>query len=230
MKSGKYNELLDKFYAGTASAEEISLLQSEALVNEQDILYAEMLKEERRQKMDWEFEDFMNDVPSDKVETFPARRVWMKRILSAAAMLATIVAAYILWPQPQADKMANVPASNKTVKPNKELRATAVLPANEIKDASQAAEKVKTASKKNSDHAVNTDKKRPEQKSIRQADTTGVSNNSNSTEYLVIVNGQPITDEADAIAITSESLSMISQNLTLTVDELKPISRIKIKL
>jgi hypothetical protein len=230
MKSGKYSELLDKFYAGTASAEEIALLHSEALVSEQDILYAEMLKEERRQKMDWEFEDFMNDLPSDKVETFPSRIVWMKRILSAAAMVAIIGAAYILWPQPQTDKMASVRASNKTAERNKELRATAVSPANEIKDASQAAEKVKTASKKNRDHAVNTDKKRPVQKSIRQVDTTGVNDNSDSSEYLVIVNGQPITNEADAIAITRESLSMISQNLTLTVEELKPISRIKIKL
>ncbi|MEJ6981808.1 hypothetical protein WG906_15175 [Pedobacter sp. P351] len=223
MKSGKYSGLLDKFYAGTASAEEISLLQSEALVNEQDILYTEMLKEERGQKMDWEFEDFMNDIPSDKVEAFPARRVWMKRILSAAAMVAIIGAAYILWPQPQTDKMANVPASNKTAEPNKELRATAVSPENEIKEASQGAEKVTTVSKINRDYAVNTDKKRPVQKSIRQADTTGVSNNLDSPEYLVIVNGQPITNEADAIAITRESLAMISQNLTLTVDELKPI-------
>lgn len=230
MKSGKYSELLDKFYAGTASAEEIGLLQSEALVDEQDILYAEMLKEERGQKMDWEFEDFMNDIPSDKVKTFPARRVWMKRILAAAAMLAIIGAAYILWPLPQTDKMANVPPSNKMAEPNKELRATAVLPADEIKDASPATEKVKTASKKSRDAAVNTGKKRPVQKSIRQADTTGLSNNSNSPEYLVIVNGQPITNEADAIAITRESLGLISQNLTLTVDELKPISEIKIKL
>jgi hypothetical protein len=230
MKSGKYNELLDKFYAGTASAEEISFLQSEGLVKEQDILYAEILKEERGQKMDWEFEDFMNDISSNKVKTFPARIVWMKRILSAAAMLATIVAAYILWPLPQTDKMANVPASNKTAERNGELTATAVLPANEIKDAPQAAEKVKIASKKNRRHAVNTDKNRSVQKSIRQADTTGVSNNSNLPEYLVIVNGKPITNEADAIAITQESLGMISRNLTLTVDELKPISQIKIKL
>ncbi|HEY0056966.1 MAG TPA: hypothetical protein VGB63_16570 [Pedobacter sp.] len=229
MKSGKYSELLDKFYAGTASAEEIGLLQSEALIDQQDILYAEMLKEERGQKMDWEFEDFMNDIPSDKVKTFPVRRLWMKRILSAAAMLAAIVA-YIMWPLPQTVKMANVPASNKMAEPNKELRATAVLPANEITDTSRAAEKVKTASKKNRDRAVNTDKKGRVQKSIRQADTTGVSNNSNSSEYLVIVNGQPITNEADAIAITRESLGMISRNLTLTVDELKPISEIKIKL
>jgi hypothetical protein len=154
----------------------------------------------------------------------------MKRILSAAAMLAAMVAAYILWPLPQTDKMANVPASNKTAEHNKELTATAVLPPNEIKDEFHAAEKVKTVAKKNRDHAVKTDKKRSIQKSIRQTDTTGVSNNSNLPEYLVIVNGQPITNEADAIAITQESLGMISRNLTLTVDELKPISQIKIKL
>ena len=230
MKSGKYNEILDKFYAGTASAEEIGLLQSEGLVNEQDSLYAEMLKEERGLKMDWEFDDFMNGLPSDKVETFSSRIVWMKRILSAAAMVAIIGAAYILWPQPQTDKMANVPESDKTAEPNKELTATAVLPENKIKEASRAAEKVKTASEKNRRHAVNTGKKRPVQKSIRQADTPGVSNNSDSSEYLVIVNGQPIMNEADAIAITRESLSMISQNLTLTVDELKPLSQMKIEL
>jgi hypothetical protein len=229
MKSGKYSGLLDKFYAGTASAEEIGLLRSKALVDEQDILYAEMLKEERGQKMDWEFEDFMSHIPSDKVETFPARRVWMQRILSAAAMLAIIGAAYILWPLPQTDKMANVPASNRTKESNKELTAT-VLPADEIKDASHAAEKVKTSPKRNRDYTVNTAKKKLVQESIRLTDTTGANNDSNFTEYLVIVNGQPVINEADAIAITRESLSMISRNLTLTVDELKPITEIKIKL
>lgn len=230
MKSGNYSELLEKFYAGTASAEEISLLQSQALVNEQDILYAEVLKEERRQKMDWKFEDFMNDVSLDKVETFPARIVWMKRILSAAATVVIIVAAYTLWPVPQTDKIVTVPASNKSAESKKQLAATTVLPANKTKEASEAAEKVKITLKKNRSHAVITGRKRPVQKSIRQADKTDVSNNSHHPEYLVFVNGQAITNEADAVAITRESLSMISQNLTLAVDELKPIGQIKIKL
>jgi hypothetical protein len=226
MKSEDYNELLDKFYAGAATAEEISLLQLEGLINEQDILYADTLREERAQKMDWEFEDFMNDIPSEKVIAFPARRLWMKRILSAAAMVAAIVAAYIFWPQPETNKIANVPASNKIVDSNRELTASAVLPANEIKDSSQI-ENVKAASEKNK---VNTDKKRPVQKSIISSDKTDVRNNSNLEDYLVVVNGKPVTNEADAVAITRESLGMVSRNLTLTVDELKPISRIKIKL
>lgn len=227
MKSGNYNELLDKFYAGTASAIEISLLQSEGLINGQDMLYAETLREEREQKMDWEFEDFMNDIPQEKVVVFPARRVWMKKILSAAAVVAAIAIAYIFWPQLQTNKIANVPVSNKTAESNKELTARVVLSANEIKDTARATKKT---SQKSRDYAVNTYKKRPVPKNIRPADKTGMSHTSNIQDYLVIVNGKPITNEAEAIAITRQSLGMVSRNLTLTIDELKPISRIKIKL
>lgn len=230
MKSGNYNELLDKFYTGTASAEEISLLQLEGRLNEQDALYAETLKAERAQKMDWEFEDFMNDIPSEKIIAFPARSVWVKRILSAAAMVAVMIIAYVFWPQPATNKMASIPASNKMVDSNKEIIGGAVLPANEIKDTAEATEKINTASKKNTDYAVTTPKKGPLQKSVRPADKKDADKNGNLQDYLVIVNGKPITNEADAVAITRESLGMVSRKLTLTVDELKPLSRIKIKL
>ena len=230
MKSGNYNELLDKFYAGTASAEEISLLQSEGLINEQDALYAETLRAERAQKMDWEFEDFMKDIPSEKIVTFHARGVWMKRILSAAAMVAAIVIAYIFWPQPATNKIASVPASNKIVDSNNENITGAVLPANDIKDTAKPTEKINTATKKNTDYAVTARKKIPLPKSTRTADKTNADRNKNLQDYLVIVNGKPITNEADAVAITRESLGMVSRNLTLTIDELRPITRIKIKL
>lgn len=230
MKSGNYNELLDKFYAGTASAEEISVLQLEGLINEQDTLYAEALNAEREQKMNWEFEDFMKDISAEKVVAFPARKIWIKRILSAAAMVAAIVAAYIFWPQTSTNKIANIPASNILADSNKELIATAILPANEIKDTVRATEKIEIAAKKNRDYAVNTHKKRRVQKSIQPADKKDVKANANLQDYPVIVNGKPITNEADAVAIARESLGMISRNLTLTADELKPIGRIKIKL
>ncbi len=230
MKSGNYDELLDKFYAGTASAEEISFLQLEGLINEQDALYAEALNAERAQKMNWEFEDFMKGISAEKVVAFPARRIWVKRILSAAAMVAAIVTVYIFWPQTLSNKIANIPASNILVDSNKELIATAILPANEIKDTARAAEKIETSSKKNRDYAVNTHKKRRVQKTIQPTDEKDGKTNSNLQDYLVIVNGKPVTNEADAVAIARESLGMISRNLTLTADELKPISWIKIKL
>lgn len=230
MKSGNYKELLDKFYAGKANAEEISLLQLEGLINEQDALYAEALHTEREQKMNWEFDDFMKDVSSAKVVAFPARGIWMRRVLSAAAMVAAIVTIYILWPQTSSNKISNIPASNKLVDSNKERNATALLPANDIIDTAIAADKIESASKKNRHYAVNTYKKRPVQKSIQTAEKKDVQTNADFQDYLVIVNGKRVTNEADAVAIARESLGMISRNLTLTADELRPISQIKIKL
>ncbi len=230
MKSGNYNELLDKFYAGTASTEEISLLQLEGLISEQDTLYAEALNAERAQKMNWEFEDFMKDISAEKVIAFPARSIWVKRILSAAAMVAAIVAVYVFWLQTSTNKIAVTPAPSIMVDSNKELIATPILPANKIKDTGRGREKTATASKQNIDYAVNRHKKRPVQKSIKTADKTDVKTNADLQDYLVIVNGKPVTNEADAVAIALESLGMISRNLTLTADELRPISRIKLKL
>ncbi|MEO6637360.1 MAG: hypothetical protein ABIN25_03720, partial [Ginsengibacter sp.] len=217
-------------YAGTASAEEISLLQLEGLINEQDTLYAEALHADRAQKMNWEFEDFMKDVSSAKVVAFQARGVWIKRLLSAAAMVAAIVTVYIFWPQTSPNKIANIPAADKLVDSSKELIATAILPADEIKDSTRRTEKTATASKQNIGYAINTHKKRPVQKSIKTAEKQDVKTNEDLQDYLVIVNGKPITNEEDAVAIARESLGMISRNLTLTADELRPISQIKIKL
>jgi hypothetical protein len=230
MKSGNYNEFLDKFYAGIATAEEISLLQSEELINEQDLLYAETLREEREHKMDWEFEDLMNDIASEKVVAFPARKTGMKRILLAAAMIAAIVTSYIFWTQRQTNRVENVPIANKIPDSNTELTTTAESPANEIKDTAVTTQKVNKAREKNTDHAVTVHKKRPVEKGIIPADKTDSGSNKNLKDYLVIVNGKPITNEADAVAITRASLGIVSRNLTITVDELKPISRIKIKL
>lgn len=230
MKSGNYIDILEKFYAGTASAEEITFLQSEGLVDEQDTLYAEALREERGQKMDWEFGDFMNDISKQKVAAFPVTRIGMKRILSAAAVVAAIVTAYIFWMQPQTNRTGNVPIANKIVDSNKKLTTTAELPANGIKDTPVTREKINTATKKNTDHAATARKKRPVRESITPADKTDSGSNRKAQDYLVIVNGKPVTNEADAVAITRASLGLVSRNLTITIDELKPISRIKIKL
>ena len=230
MKSGNYNGLLDKFYAGTATAEEISLLKLEGLINEQDIIYAETLRQERAQKMHWEFEDFMNDIPSKKVVTFSARKVWVKRMLSAAAVVAAIVTAYIFWPQPQTNKIANVPASNKVVDTDKDVTAATVLPANEIKDSMVTTKKINPLAKRNTSGFVTTGKKTAGQKGKKPAGKMDANNNADLQNNLVIVNGKPVTNEADAVAITRKSLGIVSRNLALTIDELKPISRIKIKL
>lgn len=232
MKSGNYDELMDKFYGGKASAEEILLLKTEGLLDEQDIVYAEALNTEREQKMDWEFEDFLNELPATKVVALPAHRIWVKRMMAAAAIIVVILTAYVFWPQQnQPKEIASVPVIHESVDSNQELMAKSVLPADKIKYTAQSEEKVKPETRKNRNYAVQTRQQRPV-KSIRnkaQANEN-VETKTNVEDFLVIVNGKPITNEAEAIAITRESLGMFSRNLTTTIDKLKPISQIKIRL
>lgn len=231
MKSGNYAELMDKFYAGTASAEEINLLQSEKLINDLDNLYVEAINSEREQKMDWEFEDFMKEIPQTKIVTLSTQSapgVWLKRIMAAAAMIVVIMTTYVFWPQQnQPKEIANVVVNNKSADSN--LIGNNTETVDKIKDAEPADESIKPTPKGISNYAVKPTKKETS-KSIIHTAKENVKEKENAQDFFVMVNGKAITDEADAIAITRESLSMVSRNLSSTVNELRALSQIKIKL
>ena len=228
MKSGNYDELIDKFYAGKASAEEISMLKSEGLLDDQDIFYAEALHSEREQKMDWDFADFMKEIPATEVAALPGRRVWMKRMMAAAATVATILLAYIFWPQhDNTSEVVHVPVINRQIDSNHNIAASPVLPG--IKDSLLLSENVKTHSRAMNNYTVKTRKQNLPKSSKGEAKDKEEATVSDEN-FTVMVNGKPITDEADAIAIMKESLSVVSRNLSHAVDELKPIGQIKIKL
>jgi len=228
MKRGNYDELIDKFYAGKASAEEISILKSEGLLDDQDVFYADALHSEREQKMDWDFADFMKEIPATKVAALPGRRVWMKRMMAAAATVATILLAYIFWPQhDNTGEVIHVPVINKQIDSNHNVAANP--PASEMKDSTLSSGNAKTHPRAITNYTVKTAKPNPP-KSNKEAAKDKEEATVSDENFVVMVNGKPITDEADAIAIMKESLSMISRDLTHTVNDLKPIGQIKIKL
>ena len=227
MKSENYDELLNKFYAGTATATEISLLKNAGMC-ESDELYAAALADERNQTMDWTFEDLISEVPKVKLIPLTRNKVSLNRMIAAAAAVAAIVMAVTFWPtaKPYTELADKVPVDKK-VDSNKistydtptELTAITVEEKNvttkqrftESKSASTVKQKQKPTSKK-------TILKKPNSKAeVLQ-------------NYLVMVNGKPITNEQDAIDITRASLAMFSRNLSSTMEELKPIEQIKIKL
>src|SRR6185437_4699900 len=114
MKSENYDELMDKFYAGKASAEDISILIGKGLLDDQDIFYTDALNSEREQKMDWDFEDLMNEVSATKVVALPRRNLRMKRMIAAAAVVATILVAWFFWQkQDNPGQIVQVPVINK---------------------------------------------------------------------------------------------------------------------
>lgn len=135
MKSENYDELMDKFYAGKASAEDIGILKGKGLLDDQDLFYAEALRLERAQKMDWDFEDLMNEITATKVVALPPRSVRMKRMMAAAAVVATILLACIFWPQQDNRKqIVLVPVISKKVDSAVDLSPKVALPVDKVKE------------------------------------------------------------------------------------------------
>lgn len=229
MKNENYDDLMGRFFAGKASAEEIEILKRAGLPDEQDILYAALLNSVREQKMDWEFEDFMKEIPATKTVAFATRSVWMKRITGAAAAVAIIVAAYLFWPhQNNPSQVARVPTINEPGS-NPDITVRPVSPVHKLKDSGLSSGVAKTnagaiAAKpvKNRKQKLPKSSKAPA-KELEEALATHL-------DFVVMVNGKTITDEEDAMAIMKESISMVSENLAYTVNVLKPIAHLKLKL
>lgn len=225
MKSENYDELMDKFYAGKASAEDISILIGKGLLDDQDIFYTDALKSEREQKMDWDFEDFLNEISATKVVALPRRSLRMKRMIAAAAVVATILLACIFWPrQDNPKQIVQAPLFNKKVDTDMEISANPASPVNKAKDPIVLSEDVKTHPRAIKNYTGKTSKHNFSKSNNRVAKDKEETTARND-DFIVVVNGKRITDEADAIAITKQSLSMVSRDLTNTVNGLKPIGR-----
>lgn len=231
MKSGNYDELMDKFYAGTANAEEISLLKTEGLITEQEEVYANALAEERTETINWNFEDFLKEVPAAKVISIAPRKFPLQRLLAAAAVVGALIMVVIFWPKQQQDNsLANAPVINNSIDTNKEVaQIAAPAPIKEITAPAQTTVK-NNIKKSNTDFATKNKVDHPTKKMISPTSDKNEVKKGDFTEYLVMVNGKPITNEEDAVAITRQSLSAFSQNLSATVEEMRPIGQIKIKL
>ena len=227
MKSENYDELLNKFYAGTATATEISLLKNAGMC-ESDELYAAALADERNQTMDWTFEDLIREVPKVKLIPLTRNKVSLNRMIAAAAAVAAIVMAVTFWPtaKPYTELADKVPVdkkvdSNKISTYDTPTELTAITVEEKNVTTKQRFTESKSASTVKQKQTL-TYKKNILKKPNSEAEVL--------QDYLVMVNGKPITNEQDAIDITRASLAMFSRNLSSTMEELKPIEQIKIKL
>lgn len=222
MKNDNYNELIDRYYAGQASAEEIVMLRNEGLVNEETELYTSALNTERTKKLDWDFEDFMSTVEHDKVAKPVTKIYWMKRVLAAAAVILAIVSGYLFMESQKTNPKVPSVAYTKPASTVKEVKPVDIpLVNNNSKPAeikSTPAVKILKA-------------KTPVLKKLKQEPIENTTDAQPDFEkYLVIINGKAVTNEEDALAITRESMAMVSRNLTSSIEEMRPVTQIKEKL
>ncbi|MBV6879214.1 hypothetical protein NG800_006665 [Epilithonimonas ginsengisoli] len=227
MKTDRYKDWESKFFEG----EELTPEEELFLKNESENPYFSFLKEEKQEKLDISFEDFLKKTEEPKIIPIPIKKTSYKMYWMAASLILLMgVSAFWMFNQPQ--KIEATIAKNPIV-PKKE-KIEKVVPVDEMIEqtstpkpvlANQETQKVdKTANDTVVKELVRKEFERlmaqqetesnKEQKQI-QVPTESISD---YNPNYVIINGKPIYDEGEAIAVTENAFNYFASNITQTIN------------
>ena len=229
MKDRRLKELEDKYFDGKSSLEE------EKKLKQSDEKFFQFLKEEQDVKMDWSFEDFKKQVNADRKIVKLWRLAAIKYATAAAAVLLFFVglSVYInrqtvstgpilarktsvLTKRPEVKSM--VPEAKVETQQDKSSTArhdaqTAMLPRKPSKQISQQRQSAISAGYK----------KITKQHSAQDMEERY------QAEY-VLLNGEPVADEEEAVELTLKSLGLLANNLEHSVDKAMNIKQMSITI
>lgn len=221
MKTGRYKDWESKFFDG----EELTPEEELFLKNESDNPYFSFLKEEKKEKLDLSFEDFLKKTEDPKIVVLPIKKASYKMYWMAASLILLMgVSALWIFNQPQKmettiAKNPNVPKKEKVL-PVEEATKQILTPvlANQLhhKDQTVNENDVKNIVKKEFEKLMaqqNTSIKK-EDKQI-QIPTESISD---YNPNYVIINGKPMYDEQEAIAVTENAFNYFASNVTQTIN------------
>lgn len=227
MKTDRYKDWESKFFEG----EELTPEEELFLKNESENPYFSFLKEEKQEKLDISFEDFLKKTEEPKIIPIPIKKTSYKMYWMAASLILLMgISAFWIFDQPQ--KIETAIAKNQDV-PKKE-KIEKVVPVDEMIEqtstpkpvlANQETQKVdKTANDTVVKELVRKEFERlmaqqetesnKEQKQI-QVPTESISD---YNPNYVIINGKPIYDEGEAIAVTENAFNYFASNVTQTIN------------
>ncbi|MCD9853934.1 hypothetical protein LUD75_04420 [Epilithonimonas sp. JDS] len=227
MKTDRYKDWESKFFEG----EELTPEEELFLKNESENPYFSFLKEEKQEKLDISFEDFLKKTEEPKIVALPVKKTSYKMYWMAASMVL-LMGISALWMFNQTHKIETTIAKNPNI-PKKE-KIEKIAPVEEIIEqtstpkpvlANQEIQKVdKTANDKLVKDLVRQEfeklmaqqenQSNKEQKQI-QVPTESISD---YNPNYVIINGKPIYDEGEAIAVTENAFNYFASNVTQTIN------------
>lgn len=227
MKTDRYKDWESKFFEG----EELTPEEELFLKNESENPYFSFLKEEKQEKLDISFEDFLKKTEEPKIIPIPIKKTSYKMYWMAAS-LVLLMGVSVFWMFNQPQKIEATIAKNPIV-PKKE-KIEKVVPVDEMIEqtstpkpvlANQETQKVdKTADDTVVKELVRKEFERlmaqqetesnKEEKQI-QVPTESISD---YNPNYVIINGKPIYDEGEAIAVTENAFNYFASNVTQTIN------------
>jgi hypothetical protein len=227
MKTDKYKDWESKFFEG----EELTPEEELFLKNESDNPYFSFLKEEKQEKLDMNFEDFLKKTKEPKIVALPIKKTSYK-VYWMAASLVLLMGVGAFWMINQPQKMETVIAKNPEF-PKKE-KVENVSPVVETEEqttrpkevlATQESQKIDKVS---DDNAVKELVQKEVKRLMAQQETQSKKEEKQVTDPVesiadynpnyVIINGKPIYDESEAIAVTENAFNYFASNVTQTIN------------
>lgn len=227
MKTDRYKDWESKFFEG----EELTPEEELFLKNESENPYFSFLKEEKQEKLDLSFEDFLKKTEEPKIIALPVKKTSYKMYWLAASMVL-LMGVSALWMFNQPQKVETTIVKNNDVPKKKKVETVP-----EIEEAIEQTSTPKPvlANQENQkmDHAVNekvvkdlvkkelkklmAQQENPLKKEEKQIQVPAESTSDYNPNY-VIINGKPIYDENEAIAVTENAFNYFASNVTQTIN------------
>jgi len=195
------------------------------LKNESDNPYFSFLKEEKQEKLDISFEDFLKKTEQPKIVALPIakKKSYTQYWMAASLVLLMGVSGFWLFDNPEkiepqitnhtetpklieAPKVSTIEGNSK---PEPVLAQQNVQPEKKINERKTAV--------KNQESKSQLAYHQPKQieKNLNQ---TKVNSSSDYNPNYVIINGKPIYNEQEAIAVTEDTFNYFASNVTQTIN------------
>jgi len=223
MKTDRYKDWESRFFEG----EELTPEEHLFLKNESDNPYFSFLNEEKQDKLDISFDNFLKKTEEPKIIALPIvkrksyTQYWM------AASLVILMGITGLWmfnnPENIAPQIANHNVAPKKVEARKAFRVEEtqtkqpVLAQQDMHPVKQTIEKKNSAENQQPKAQFASQQPKPI-KTDNQAQNQ-VNSDSEYNPNYVIINGKPIYNEQEAIAITEDTFNYFASNVTQTINQ-----------
>lgn len=237
MKADHYKKLKEKYFQGETSTEEEQLLKNEST----DSIF-EFFKEEKQEKMDWDFDNFLEkanaqESEDEKIIQISTSKVGQRRksnyVWMAAASVILLVGLYFGLNQNQQEDDVDAQLAQEIQKQKNDFLAETSVAANTKSPDSATASKdsiqaENPASTNSIDEKKLMDQILPKKGRIKKITRERYAENkpiktSNKTqqnqyqESYVTVNGQKIKDEQEAIDITKYSVQLLADKMSKSI-------------
>lgn len=222
MKTDRYKDWESRFFEG----EELTPEEHLFLKNESDNPYFSFLKEEKQEKLDINFEDFLKKTEEPKILALPIvkRKSYTQYWMAASLVLLMGISGFWMFNhpeniEPQIAKHTETPKKVETPKVSPVEDVSTQQPVLAQQNTQPKTQKVeKKNAVENQESKAQFAYHQPKEIKTDDQNQNKVNSDSDYNPNYVIINGKPIYSEQEAIAVTEDTFNYFASNVTQTIN------------